>query len=89
MKMQGIVLSAEMITFAFFSPVVVCLIQRFGQKNIMILSAILKSSCAVGFALSSLIKDPWTFWVLSFTLRLIEGMGDSCNSISYTTIVSS
>jgi len=89
MKMQGIVISGWQMTFAFFSPAVVCLQKKLGYKNTLIYSIILKLIAAVGFGLISFVTNGKAFWILNFAARLIEGMGDTATIISYTTIISS
>jgi MFS family permease len=87
MKMQGFVISGWQITFAFFSPVVVCLQNKIGRKNTLILSVVLEIIAALCFALFSFITNAWAFWIMNFIGRLIQGMADTTTAITVTTII--
>jgi MFS family permease len=71
MKMQGGVIAGYQITFTLLAPAVVCLQNKIGRKNTLILSVVLEIITALCFALFSFITNAWAFWIMHFITRLI------------------
>jgi MFS transporter, ACDE family, multidrug resistance protein len=85
--MVGTVLAMMEVGILVSSPFISMTLQKVGRKNFIIIGHILMILSSIGFGLLVYIEKDSAFFWTSIGLRLIQGFGDSCASISIFSII--